>query len=85
MRLLERCQKVNIRTNYVLTYIRTGQTLYPFHNYVVRGDNKTNFNVYDLDLMIAARTMSTNYFQFLEVKGSILVYVRYKQILATDA
>ena len=33
---------VNIRTNvrtYVLTYIRTGQTLYPLHNFVVRGDN----------------------------------------------
>ena len=40
MRSLER---VNIRTNertYVLTYIRTGQTLYPRHNFVVRGDNK---------------------------------------------
>ena len=40
MRLLER---VNIRTyvrTYVLTYIRTGQTLYPLHNFVVRGDNK---------------------------------------------
>ena len=46
MRSLER---VNIRTNvrtyvrtYVLTYIRTGQTLYPLHNFVVRGDNKTH-------------------------------------------
>ena len=44
MRSLER---VNIRTNvrtyvrtYVLTYIRTGQTLYPLHNFVVRGDKK---------------------------------------------
>ena len=40
MRSLER---VNIRTNvrtYVLTYILTGQTLYPLHNFVVRGDNK---------------------------------------------
>ena len=40
MRSLER---VNIRTNvrtYVLTYIRMGQTLYPLHNFVVRGDNK---------------------------------------------
>ena len=39
MRSLER---VNIRTNkrtYVLTYIRTGQTLYPLHNFVVQGDN----------------------------------------------
>ena len=27
-----------VRT-YVLTYIRTGQTLYPLHNFVVRGDN----------------------------------------------
>ena len=42
MRSLE---QVNIRTNvrtyvrtYVLTYIRTGQTLYPLHNFVVRGD-----------------------------------------------
>ena len=25
---------------YVLTYIRTGQTLYPLHNFVVRGDNQ---------------------------------------------
>ena len=25
---------------YVLTYIRTGQTIYPLHNFVVRGDNK---------------------------------------------
>ena len=41
MRSLER---VNIRTNertYVLTYIRTGQILYPLHNFVVRGDNKS--------------------------------------------
>ena len=40
MRSLE---QVNIRTNvrtYVLTYIRTGQTLYPLHNFVVRGDNE---------------------------------------------
>ena len=44
MRSLE---QVNIQTNvrtyvrtYVLTYIRTGQTLYPLHNFVVRGDNK---------------------------------------------
>ena len=28
----------NVRTC-VLTYIRTGQTLYPLHNFVVRGDN----------------------------------------------
>ena len=45
MRSLE---QVNIRTNvrtyvrtYVLTYIRTGQTLYPLHNFVVRGDNES--------------------------------------------
>ena len=43
---------VNIRTNvrtyvrtYVLTYIRTGQTLYPLHNFVVRGDKKEVKNV----------------------------------------
>ena len=54
MRSLER---VNIRTNertyvrtYVLTYIRTGQTLYPLHNFVVRGDNKLlGINSVDLD------------------------------------
>ena len=43
MRSLE---QVNIRTNvrtYVLTYIRTGQTLYPLHNFVVRGDNNVGF------------------------------------------
>ena len=34
-------EHTNERT-YVLTYIRTGQTLYPLHNFVVRGDNKTN-------------------------------------------
>ena len=42
MRSLE---QVNIQTNvrtYVLTYIRTGQTLYPLHNFVVRGDNYDN-------------------------------------------
>ena len=37
MRSLER---VNIRTN-----IRTGQTLYPLHNFVVRGDNKHQWTV----------------------------------------
>ena len=49
MRSLE---QVNIRTNvrmyvrmYVLTYIRTGQTLYPLHNFVVRGDNKRFANI----------------------------------------
>ena len=30
---------------YVLTYIRTGQTLYPLHNFVVRGDNKDNLGI----------------------------------------
>ena len=35
-------EHTNERT-YVLTYIRTGQTLYPLHNFVVRGDNKQNF------------------------------------------
>ena len=46
MRSLE---QVNIRTNvrtYVLTYIRTGQTLYPLHNFVVRGDKKNHIHVY---------------------------------------
>ena len=33
-------ERTYVRT-YVLTYIRTGQTLYPLHNFVVRGDNKT--------------------------------------------
>ena len=33
-------EHTNERT-YVLTYIRTGQTLYPLHNFVVRGDKKT--------------------------------------------
>ena len=59
MRSLER---VNIRTNvrtyvrtYVLTYIRTGQTLYPLHNFVVRGDNKlvkrsASYDLYDFIL-----------------------------------
>ena len=45
MRSLER---VNIRTNvrtYVLTYIRTGQTLYPLHNFVVRGDKYSNMTL----------------------------------------
>ena len=32
-------EHTNERT-YVLTYIRTGQTLYPLHNFVVRGDKK---------------------------------------------
>ena len=33
-------ERTYVRT-YVLTYIRTGQTLYPLHNFVVRGDNKS--------------------------------------------
>ena len=36
-------EHTNERT-YVLTYIRTGQTLYPLHNFVVRGDNYDWFN-----------------------------------------
>ena len=32
-------ERTYVRT-YVLTYIRTGQTLYPLHNFVVRGDNE---------------------------------------------
>ena len=52
MRSLER---VNIRTNertYVLTYIRTGQTLYPLDNFVVGGDNKTRKNCIFQDLKL---------------------------------
>ena len=43
-------EHTNERT-YVLTYIRTGQTLYPLHNFVVRGDNdilaEFNFDIRD--------------------------------------
>ena len=43
MRSLER---VNIRTNVrTYTYIRTGQTLYPLHNFVVRGDNEAELQM----------------------------------------
>ena len=51
MRSLER---VNIQTNvrtYVLTYIRTGQTLYPLHNFVVRGDNKAETKIEDFTFL----------------------------------
>ena len=41
-------EHTNERT-YVLTYIRTGQTLYPLHNFVVRGDNKIPI-ILELDL-----------------------------------
>ena len=37
MRSLER-RKKGEHTN-IRTYIRTGQTVYPLHNFVVRGDN----------------------------------------------
>ena len=37
-------EHTNERT-YVLTYIRTGQTLYPLHNFVLRGDNKSSASV----------------------------------------
>ena len=37
-RAMTKGEHTNERT-YVLTYIRTGQTLYPRHNFVVRGDN----------------------------------------------
>ena len=36
-------ERTYVRT-YVLTYIRTGQTLYPLHNFVVRGDYKEDFS-----------------------------------------
>ena len=38
-RAMTKGKHTNERTN-VRTYIRTGQTLYPLHNFVVRGDNK---------------------------------------------
>ena len=34
-------ERTYVRT-YVLTYIRTGHTLYPLHNFVVRGDNNSS-------------------------------------------
>ena len=37
-RAMTKGERTNVRT-YVLTYIRTGQTLYLLHNIVVRGDN----------------------------------------------
>ena len=58
MRSLER---VNIRTNertYVLTYIRTGQTLYPLHNFVVRGDKNNVLTLYiKVFLQVTATTV----------------------------
>ena len=41
-RAMTKGEHMNERT-YVLTYIRTGQTLYPLHNFVVRGDNNAVF------------------------------------------
>ena len=35
-------ERAYVRT-YVLTYIRTGQTRYPLHNFVVRGDNNSAY------------------------------------------
>ena len=37
-RAMTKGEHMNERTH-VRTYIRTGQTLYPLHNFVVRGDN----------------------------------------------
>ena len=42
-------EHTNERT-YVLTYIRTGQTLYPLHNFVVRGDNKAELSFLHITL-----------------------------------
>ena len=36
-RAMTKGEHMNERT-YIRTYIRTGQTLYPLHNFVVRGD-----------------------------------------------
>ena len=46
-------EHANERT-YVLTYIRMGQTLYPLHNYIVRGDNNLESSavVHELELAI---------------------------------
>ena len=56
---------VNIRTNvrtyvrtYVLTYIRTGQTLYPLHNFVVRGDNQKE-KYYQIDTLLIQTEVSS--------------------------
>ena len=61
-------ERVNIRTNertyvrtYVLTYIRTGQTLYPLHNFVVRGDNNSH-----QDQTNKGRKILRNKFSFLK-------------------
>ena len=43
----EHTNETYVRT-YVLTYIRTGQTLYPLHNFVVRGDNKIIYHMTSL-------------------------------------
>ena len=48
-RAMTKGEHTNERTvrTYVLTYIPTGQTLYPLHNFVVRGDNKIYSTIKD--------------------------------------
>ena len=75
MRSLER---VNIRTNvrtyartYVLTYIHTGQTQYPLHNFVVRGDkNQALFSLKDKKTKFKIRLLQF-LFGALRVKATI--------------
>ena len=56
-------EHTNERT-YVLAYIRTGQTLYPLHNFVVRGDNdQSELNIMMFDhrrLSIRAKLFKAN-------------------------
>ena len=38
--MMTKGEHTNERTYVRTTYVRTGQTRYPLHNFVVRGDNK---------------------------------------------
>ena len=75
MRSLER---VNIRTNvrtYVLTYIRTGQTLYPLHNFVVRGDNDSSRKDFTYSLKVNSTLTLLHYFASVSMPWNLFSYI----------
>ena len=71
-------EHTNERT-YVLTYIRTGQTLYPLHNFVVRRDNNQT-SVSDADREIPSLGSTDNAGNSMNLVSSIIVYAHGRRL-----
>ena len=67
-------ERTYVRT-YVLTYIRTGQTLYPLHNFVVRGDNNGHCFSDIYGQIIVGHCLSDIYGQVIVVHTSECIHL----------